>query len=134
MRIARKHRLHAMACDLGQVSIVDASGAEMGYIGMAALMRTDVEAGGFPGRHPNVSVEVPLAPHAASGRREQQLAVRAVQIDLGFQHPAERRRDRDDTACSLLAVIGLRALEDRPLVGGAPNLMPVSVKVRTRAS
>jgi hypothetical protein len=71
---------------------------------------------------------------------------------MGFEHPGKSRRDGDDPAGILLAVVGLGALENCPLVGSppdleglsvevfgaegstSPSLMPVSVKVRTSAS
>lgn len=62
---------------------------------------------------PEVAVEVALAPHAAGRRYEQQLAVLAVEIDLGFDHPGEGRRDRDRPPRVVLAVVGLGAVEDR---------------------
>ena len=79
--------------------------------------------------------------------REEQLAFLA-DLELGFQHPGKGRWDRDDAASILLAVVGLRPLEDLALVGGAadleclalegfvaqgqhlPSLRPQSVKTR----
>jgi hypothetical protein len=70
---------------------------------------------------PEVAVEVALPPHAAGWRREEQLVL-AADLELGFQHPGEGRRHRDDAAGVGLAVIGLGALEDLALVGGAADL------------
>jgi hypothetical protein len=42
MRISRQHRLDTVASDLGQVGVVDAGGAEMGDVGVAALVGADV--------------------------------------------------------------------------------------------
>jgi hypothetical protein len=42
VRAARKHRLDPVADDLGQVGVVYASGAQMGYVAMAALVGADV--------------------------------------------------------------------------------------------
>ena len=152
MRISRQHRLNAVPGDLGQVGVVDAGGAEVGDVGVAALVGADVQAGGLLGRLPDVAVEVALAPHAAGGGREEEIAVGVVEVDLGFEHPGQGRGDGDRAAGVLLAVVGLGALEDRALVGGAatfrvspskssrrsgstsPSLMPVSVKTRTIAS
>src|SRR3954454_24591332 len=92
-------------------------------------MRADVQAGGFLGRLPEVAVEGPLAPEAAAGRWEEELAVGAIEVGLGFEHPGERWRDRDDAAGVGLAVIGLRALEDLALVGGAADLERLAVEV-----
>jgi hypothetical protein len=63
------------------------------------------------------------------GGREEQLALVAVELDLRFQHPSEGRGDRDDTARVRLAVVGLRALEDHSLMGGAANLERLTVEV-----
>jgi hypothetical protein len=71
---------------------------------------------------PEVAVEGALAPETASVHREEVLAVGAVEVDLGFEHPGERRGNGDDAAGVGLAVVGLRALEDPSLVGGAANL------------
>src|SRR3954453_14763876 len=92
-------------------------------------MRADVQAGGFLGWLPEVAVEGPLTPEAAAGRREEELAFEAVEIDLGFKHPAEGCWDRDDAAGIGLAVVGLRALEDLALVGGAADLEGLAVEV-----
>jgi hypothetical protein len=75
----------------------------------------------------------------------------AVEVHLGFEEPGEGRRDGDNSAGVLLAVVGLGALEDSASWavrrtwrvspskssgrgGTSPSLMPVSVKVRTKAS
>lgn len=42
VRAPRQHRLDAVASDLGQVDVVDAGGAEVGYVGVAALVGADV--------------------------------------------------------------------------------------------
>jgi len=42
VRIPRKHRLDAVASDLGQIGVVDAGGAEVRDVGVAALVGTDV--------------------------------------------------------------------------------------------
>ena len=42
VRIAGKHRLHPVPRDLRQVGIVDASGAKVGDIAVAALVGADV--------------------------------------------------------------------------------------------
>jgi len=42
MRIPRQHRLDPVACDLGQVGVVDTGGAEVGDVGVAALVGADV--------------------------------------------------------------------------------------------
>jgi hypothetical protein len=42
MRVPRKHRLDTMAGNLGQVGVVDAGGAEVGDVGVAALVGADV--------------------------------------------------------------------------------------------
>ena len=60
------------------------------------------------GRFPEVAVEGALAPEASSGRREEELAIGAVEVDLGFEHPGEGCWDRDDAAGVGLAVVGLR--------------------------
>ena len=78
---------------------------------------------------PEVSVEGSLAPEAAAGRWEKELAVRAVEVDLGFEHPCESGGDRDHAAGVGLAVVGLRALEDLALVGGAADLERLAVEV-----
>jgi hypothetical protein len=78
---------------------------------------------------PEVALEGALAPEAASGRREKELAVWAVEVDLSFQHPSERCRHRDDSAGVGLAVVGLRPLEDLALAGGAADLDGLAVEV-----
>jgi hypothetical protein len=50
--------------------------------------------------------------------REEQLAVGAVEVDLGFEHPGEGRWHRDEAGGVGLAVVGLRSFEDLALVGG----------------
>jgi hypothetical protein len=42
MRVSRQHGLHSMPGDLGKIGVVDASGAEVGDVGVAALMGADV--------------------------------------------------------------------------------------------
>ena len=42
VRVASKHGLDTMACDLGQVGVVDAGGAEVGHVGVAALVGANV--------------------------------------------------------------------------------------------
>jgi hypothetical protein len=44
MRVPRQHRLDPVAGDLGQVGVVDACGAQVGDVGVAALVGTDVDA------------------------------------------------------------------------------------------
>jgi hypothetical protein len=129
MRVSGQHGLDPMPCNLGQVGIVHASRTEVRHVGVAALVRSDVQPEGFLGRVPDIAVEVPLAPHVTPRRREDQLAVRAIQIDLGFEHPGKGRRDRDEGAGSLLAVVSLRALEDRSLMRGATDLKGLAVEV-----
>lgn len=63
------------------------------------------------------------------GGWEEELAVGAVEVDLGFEHPGEGRGNRDDAAGVGLAVVGLRSLEDLALVGGAANLEGLAVEV-----
>lgn len=60
--IARQHRLHSVADDLGQISVVDSRSAEVSDVAVAALVGADVEAGGFLGRLPKVAIEGSLAP------------------------------------------------------------------------
>lgn len=98
-------------------------------IAVAALVGADVEAGGFLGRLPEVAVEGALAPEATAWRREEQLAVGAIEADLGFKHPSESCRHRDDPPSVGLTVIGLRALEDLALVGGTTDLERLAVEV-----
>lgn len=78
----------------------------------------------FLGRLPEVAVEGALAPEAAAGRREEELAVGAVEVDLRFEHLGEGRWNRDDAAGIGLAVVGLGALE-----GGAADLERLAVEV-----
>lgn len=92
-------------------------------------MGADIEAGGFLGRLPEVAVEGALAPEAASGRREEELAVGAVEVDLGFEHPGEGGGNGNDAAGIGLAVVGLGALENLTLVGGAADLEGFAVEV-----
>lgn len=42
MRIPREHRLDSVADDLSQVRVIDASGSEVGDVGVAALVGADV--------------------------------------------------------------------------------------------
>lgn len=81
------------------------------------------------GRLPDVTVEGALAPEAASGGWEEELAVGAVEVDLGFEHPSEGRGNGDDVAGVGLAVVGLGALEDLALVGGPSDLEGLAVEV-----
>jgi len=118
-----------MPRDLSQISVVDTGGAKMPDVAMAALMGTDVQAGGFLGWLPEVAVEGALAPEATARGWEEELAVGAVEVDLGFEHPGGRCRHRDEAAGVGLAVVGLRALEDLALVGGAADLERVAVEV-----
>lgn len=118
-----------MPSDLGKVSIIDAGGAQVRDIAMTTLVRANVEAGGFLGRLPDIAVEGALAPEAAAGGREEELAAGAVEVDLGFEHPGEGCWNRHDAAGVGLAVVGLRALEDLALVGGAANLERFAVEV-----
>jgi hypothetical protein len=92
-------------------------------------MGADVETGGFLGRFPDIAVESALAPEAASRSRKQKPAIGTVEVDLGFKHPSEGRRDGDDAAGVLLAVVGLSALEDPALMGGAADLEGLAVEV-----
>ena len=55
MGIARKHRLDSVPCDLGQVGVVDASGAQVRDVAVAALVGADVWL-------PDIAVEGALAP------------------------------------------------------------------------
>ena len=50
-----------------------------------------------------VAVKVALALEAATRRREEELAVGAVEVDLGFEHPRRGRGHRDDAARVWLA-------------------------------
>lgn len=101
----------------------------MGDVAVAALVRADVQAGSFLGGLPEVAVEGALAPEAAAWGREQQLAVGAVEVDLGFEHPGEGRGNGNYAAGVGLAVVGLGALEDSSLVGGAADLEGLAVEV-----
>jgi hypothetical protein len=65
----------------------------------------------------------------ASRSREEQLAVLAIDLDLGFEHPGQGRRHGDDATRVGLAVVGLRAVEDLALVGGAADLKRLAVEV-----
>ena len=129
VRVSGKHRLDPMSGDLGEIGVVDSSRAHPGHVAMSALVGADVQAGSFLGRLPDVAVEVPLAPHAPARRREDQLSVGAVDVDLDFEHPGQGGRDGDDAAGGLLAVVGLGALEDLALVGGAADLEGLAVEV-----
>lgn len=42
MRVSRQHRLDTVAGDFGQVGVVDAGGAEVGDVAVAALVGADV--------------------------------------------------------------------------------------------
>ena len=42
MRVPRQHRLDPVPDDLGQVSVVDAGGSEVGDVAVAALVGADV--------------------------------------------------------------------------------------------
>ena len=64
------------------------------------------------GRLPEVAVEGALAPEAAARRWEEELTVRTVEVDLGFEHPGEGCRDRHHAAGVGLAVGGAADLED----------------------
>ena len=64
-----------------------------------------------------------------AGGWEEEPAVGAAEVDLGFQEPGEGRGDRDYAAGVLLAVVGLGSLEDAALVGGATNLEGLAVEV-----
>lgn len=152
MRVPGEHGLDPVSSDLGQVGVVNASGSKVRDVAVAALVGADVQAGGLLGGLPKVAVEGALAPEAAAGRWEEELAVGTVEVDLGFEHPGEGCRHRDDAAGVGLAVVGLGALEDPALVGGAadlerlavessrrsgstfPSLSPQSVNTRTIAS
>ena len=101
---------------LREVCVVHSSGAQVRDIGVATLVGTDVEAGGFLGRLPDIAVEGALAPEAAAGGWEEELAVGAVEVDLGFEEPGEGGGDGDYAAGVLLAMVGLGALEDPALV------------------
>jgi hypothetical protein len=129
MGIARQHRLDAMAHYLGQIGVVDSGGAQMRHVAVPALVGANVEARGILGRLPNIAVEGALAPEAAAGGWEEELAVGAVEVDLGFEEPGEGGGDGDYAAGVLLAVVGLGALEDSALVSGAANLEGLSVEV-----
>ena len=77
-----------------------------GDVAVAALVGTDVLAGGFLGRSPEVEVEVALAPHAAGWGREEEIAVLAVEVDLGFGHPGKvAGQDTRPAPCSCSAAI-----------------------------
>lgn len=68
------------------------------------------------------------APHATGRGPEEQLAF-VADLELGFQHPGEGCGNGDDAAGVGLAVVGLRALEDLALVGGAADLESLAVEV-----
>lgn len=59
----------------------------------------------------------------------RELAVGAVEFDLGFEEPGEGCGDGDDAAGVLLAVVGLDALEDPTLMDGAANPEGLAVEV-----
>src|SRR5690349_20652020 len=101
----------------------------MGDAAMTALLGANVQARGLLGWLPKVTVEGALAPEAATGRREEEMAVGAVEVDLGFEQPGEGCRHRDDAAGVGLTVVGLRPLEDLALVGSAANLERLAVGV-----
>lgn len=84
MGVPREHRLDVVADDVGEVSVVDTGGSEVGHVGVAALVGADVETGGFLGWLPDVAVEGALALEATSRRREDQLGLGAVEVDLGL--------------------------------------------------
>lgn len=67
VRVARDHGLDAMPHHLGQVGVADARLSKIRDVAVAALMRSNVEAGSFLGGFPNVAVEGALTPEAASG-------------------------------------------------------------------
>lgn len=50
-------------------------------------------------------------------------------MDLSFDQPREGRRDGNNAAGVLLAVIGLGSLEDCSLMSGAPDLEHLPVEV-----
>jgi hypothetical protein len=118
-----------MSCDLCEIRIVDARRPKVGDIAMATLVGTYIQPGSLLGWLPDVTVEGALAPEAAAGGWEEELAVGAVEVDLSFEEPGEGGGDRDYAAGVLLAVVGLGALEDAALVGGAANLEGLGVKV-----
>ena len=129
MRVPSQHRLYAVAYDLGEVSVVDSSSSEMGDAAMTALLGANVQARGLLGWLPKVTVEGALAPEAATGRREEEMAVGAVEVDLGFEHPGEGGGDGDEAAGVGLTVVGLRSLEDLALVSGAADLERLAFEV-----
>ena len=47
--------------------------------------------GGLLGRLPDIAIEGALAPEAASRGRDEEIAVGAVDVDLGFEHPGQGR-------------------------------------------
>ena len=96
---------------------------------MAALVRADVEAGCLLGRLPDVAVKGALSPEATAGGWEEELAVGAIEVDLSFEEPGEGCGDGDYAAGIGLAVVGLGALEDAALVGGAADLEGFAVEV-----
>src|SRR5215203_474865 len=118
-----------MPRDLGKVRIVDTSCTKIRDVAVATLMGTDIKAGDFLSRLPEVAVEGALTPETTPRSWEEQLAVGAVEVDLGFEHPGERRWNRDHAAGVGLAVVSLRALEDLALMGGAADLKGLAVEV-----
>lgn len=78
---------------------------------------------------PDVAVEGALSPEAASWGWEEELAVGAVEVDLGLEEPGEGRGDWDGAAGVLLSVVGLGALQDSARVGGAADLEGLAVEV-----
>src|SRR5947208_2218163 len=98
-------------------------------VAVPALVGADVETGCLLSWLPDIAIEVPLPPHPAVRRREDQLAVGTVQVDLRFQHPGQGRWDRHRPTGALLAVVGLGALEDDSLVRRAADLKGLAVEV-----
>ena len=62
MRIDRDHRVDGVAGHLGEIGVIDSRRAQMRDIGVTELMRRGIQAGRALGGHPDVAVEVALAP------------------------------------------------------------------------
>jgi hypothetical protein len=90
MRVVRDHRLNAVSSSGGQVGVVNSNCSQISDVAMSALVRPNVLTSRLLGRLPDVTVEGALAPEATSGGWEEEVAVGAVEVDLGFEYPSER--------------------------------------------
>src|SRR5438128_2161272 len=100
----------------------------MRHVGMAALMRPDIKPRRFPGRLPNVAVEVAFPPELPRRRRKQKLRVDARRNGpdqlgklRGAWHHSPRR---------ILSVVVLRASELDALMGCPLDRERLAVEVR----